>query len=75
MWWLSIGHHVLKPVGEHLERALGRRLDGDAAARGDRGLLGHESSFSTARLKAANAWFQNVSKYARIASIPVGSSW
>ena len=38
-------------------------------------LLGHRSSFSTASLKAVNAWFQKVSRYARIASIPAGWSW
>src|SRR5918996_136702 len=61
--------------GEDLERALLRRLNGDAAVDGGEGCLGHRSSFSTAILKAARAFCQSVSKYVRTASIPVGSSW
>src|SRR5262249_37489061 len=64
---------------EHVERALLRRLNGDALAdRQIRGVHGHRTSSSVcsaALLKAARAWFQNWSRYARRAPMPSGSSW
>src|SRR6185436_12120998 len=65
-------------LGEHAERAVDRRLDGDLLPdRRRSGLRGHaisSLSCSTTSLKVASAWPQNRSSCERKAATPSGSA-